>query len=220
MFGAGSGLRAANPPDGDAAPRLISRTGGGGETWADLAELKAAVARGNPRAEAWYGELLLRGDGVPRNDREAVALLEKAARAGHSGAAFRLGMLLSHGQNGVATDPARALAYFRAAAAGGEAEAFFNIGAAYASARGVKRNYAEALAWLTVARQRGADGGAERNLREQLKSRPTWIATAERRAAEIAAEYTGRQVVDFLPPPAPLDAPVDPLRPAPPSSRP
>ncbi|MBI5692856.1 MAG: sel1 repeat family protein [Verrucomicrobia bacterium] len=204
---------AASPAPETAAPQLLSRTGGGGESWADLPELRAAVARGNPRAQAQLGEMLLRGDGVPRDDQEAVRLLEAAARSGHGGAAFRLGMLLSRGQAGVAEDPERALAYFRAAAAGGEAEAFFNIGAAYASARGVKRDYAEALGWLMVARQRGADAGAERALREQIRSRPTWIATGEKRAVEIAAEFKDRKVTDFLPPPAPLDTRYDPLRP-------
>lgn len=201
----------------DSAPVLLARTGGKAEAWADLAELQAAAAQGNPKAETQLGELLLRGDGITRDDARAVALLEKAARAGHSGAAFRLGMLLTSGENGVAVDPARALAYFRAAAAGGAVEAFFNIGAAFASGRGVKRDYAEALAWLIVARQRGADGRAEESLRAQIKSRPAWIATGERRAKEIAAECNHRKVVDCLPPPAPLDRFYDPLKPVPPS---
>lgn len=197
----------------DSAPVLLSRTDGGGATWADLAELQAAAAKGNPKAEAHLGEMLLRGDGVPQDETRAVALLEKAARAGKSAAAFRIGMLLSHGENGVAQDHARALAYFQAAAAGGEAEAFYNIGAAHANGRGVKRNYAEALGWLIVARQRGADPSAEQALRAQLKSRPSWIETGERRAREIETEFKDQQVVDRLPPPAPLDTKVDPLRP-------
>lgn len=208
-------LLAASAPkkSGDSAPVLLSRTGGGGGTWADLKELQAAAAKGNPKAEAQLGELLLRGDGIARDDTRAVALLEKAARAGHSGAAFRIGMLLAHGDNGVAEDPERALAYFRAAAAGGEAEAFFNIGAAYASARGVKRSYAEALGWLIVARQRGADGRTEEALRARIQRVPSWIAAGERRAKEIEAEFKDRKVVEFLPPVAPLDRPVDPLKP-------
>ena len=197
----------------DSAPVLLSRTGGGGATWSDLKELQQAAAKGHPRAEAQLGEMLLRGEGIARDEVRAVALLEKAARAGQSGAAFRIGMLLSQGEAGVARDPARALAYFRAAAAGGEAEAFFNIGAAYASARGVRRNYAEALGWLIVARERGASPSAEQALRAQIKSRPSWIETGERRAKEITREFADKGVLDFLPPPAPLDAVVDPLRP-------
>ena len=113
-------LVAANAPKpaADSAPVLLSRTGGGG-AWADLKELQQAAAKGNPRAEAQLGELLLRGEGVARDESRGLALLEKAARAGQSAATFRVGMLLAHGECGVAKDPTRALAYFRAAAAGG-----------------------------------------------------------------------------------------------------
>ena len=185
----------------DSAPVLMSKTGGG-DSWADLAELQAAAKKGNPKAETQLGEMLLRGDGVPKNEAQGVALLEKAARAGQSAAAFRIGMLHANGEGGLPKDPARALAYFRAGAAGGEAEAFFNIGAAYASARGVKRDYAEALGWLIVARQRGADPNAEKSLRAQIKDRPDWIATGEKRAKEIEKDFSGKKVTDFLPPPA------------------
>ena len=216
MAGAALPLQAAasspKKPPQDSAPVLMSRTGGGG--WSNVKELEQAAAKGNPKAEAQLGELLLRGDGVSKDESRGIALLEKAARAGNSAAAFRIGMLLAHGEHGVAKDPDRALAYFRAAAAGGEKEAFYNIGAAYGSGRGVKRSYAEALGWLIVAREHGADAQGETALRAQIKSRPDWIATGERRAKEIMQEFAGKKVTDFLPPPAPLDEPVDPLKPA------
>lgn len=221
LIGLGSPVAAVtSKPATESAPVLVSRTGGGsGETWADMKEMQAAAEKGNPKAEAQLGECLLRGEGIPRNDTRALALLEKAARAGHSGAAFRIGMLLAEGTNGAAKDPARALAYFRAAAAGGEVEAFFNIGAAHANGRGVKRNYAEALGWLMVARERGADPAVERALRAQIQRAPTWIATGERRAKEIPVEFENKRVVDFLPPVAPLDQVYDPLKPVSPSAR-
>jgi TPR repeat protein len=195
---------------GDSAPVLMSRTGGG-SSWADLKELQQAAAQGNPKAEAALGEMLLRGDGIAKDEARGVALLEKAARAGHSAAAFRLGMLLADGEAGVAKDPARSIDYFRAAAAGGEAEAFFNLGAALAG----KRNYGEALGWLILARERGAGGDTESRLRAQLKSYPRTIATGERRAKEIAAELKDKKVADLLPPAAPLDRAADPLKPRP-----
>lgn len=196
----------------DSAPVLMSRTGGGG-SWADLKELQQAADKGNPKAETQLGEMLLRGDGIAKDEARGVALLEKAARAGQSPAAFRIGMLLANGESGVAKDLPRALAYFRAAAAGGEAEAFFNIGSAYAGGRGVRRDYAEALGWLIVAKQHGAQSNAEASLRAQIKSRSDWIATGERRAKEIEREFADKKVVEFLPPVAPLDVPVDPLKP-------
>jgi hypothetical protein len=200
--------KAASKEPKDSAPVLMSRTGGG-DSWADMAELQQAAKKGNPKAEAQLGEMLLRGDGIPKDETRGVALIEKAARAGNSAAAFRIGMLLANGTNGVVKDPTRALAYFRAGAAGGEAEAFFNIGAAHASGRGVKRDYAEALGWLIVARQRGANPSAEQSLRTQIKAQPNWIATGEKRAKEIESEFAGKKVADFLPPPAPLNQPID-----------
>jgi len=212
-----SAAKAEKKPAGkktdESAPVLMSRTGGGGEMWANVKELEQAAVKGNPRAETQLGEMLLRGDGIPKNEARGVALLEKAARSGQGPAAFRIGMLLAHGESGVANDPVRALEYFRAAAGGGEAEAFYNIGAAYASARGVKRNYAEALGWLMVAKKRGAQSNAEEALRAQLKSRKDWIATGERRAQEIEREFAEKKVVDLLPPVAPLDRPFDALKP-------
>lgn len=215
FFALPSGFAAKAPKEtSESAPVLMSRTGGAGGGWADLKELQQAAAKGNPKAETQLGEMLLRGDGIAQDRAKGVALIEKAARAGQSAAAFRIGMLLAHGESGVARDPVRALAYFKAGAAGGEAEAFFNIGAAYASARGVKRDYAEALGWLIVAGKRGTNSSAEQSLRAQIKSRADWIATGERRAKEIEAEFTGKKVTDFLPPVAPLEEPVDPLKPA------
>jgi len=198
--------KARETKEKDSGPVLMSRTGGaGGDSWADLKELQQAAAKGNPKAEAQLGEMLLRGDGIAQDEARGVALLEKAARAGNSAAAFRIGMLLAHGDRGVAKDSQRALAYFRAGAAGGEKEAFFNIGAAYTNGLGVKRDYGEALGWLIVARQKGAQAQAEEALRAQLKtSYPPWITKGERRAKEIEVEFTGKKVVDYLPPPAPL----------------
>lgn len=186
----------------DSAPVLMARGGGGGALWSNLKELRDAVSAGNVSAEAQLGEMLLRGDGLPSDEGAAVILLEKAARGGHAGAAFRVGMLLSQGEGGIGRDLGAALAYFKAAAAGGEKEGFFNIGAAFASARGVKRDYGEALGWLIVARQYGADVSAETSLRLQIKSQATWIAKGERRAKEIAVEFTGRKVTEFLPVPS------------------
>jgi TPR repeat protein len=192
----------------DAKPILLSRTGGA--AWANAKELEASAKNGNPKACAQLGEALLRGDAdFPQDVPRALVLLEQAARAGQASAAFRLGMLLDHGDH-VAPDHARALAYFRAAAAGGAAEAFHNLGVAYSTAgHGVKRDYPEALAWLILARQHGTTTNADDALRAHLRSlrRPEWIAAGEKRAAELARELAQGNVGKFLPPPAPFDRP-------------
>lgn len=186
----------------DSGPILMSRNGGG-KTWANVNELRAAAEKGDPKAEAQFGEILLRGEeGVTQDRPRAIAMLEKAAHAGESSAAFRLGMLYDDG-TGVSQDRPRAMAYFRAAAAGGAMEALHNIGAAYASARGVRRDYAEGLAWLMLAKKRGSESPAEQALRAQIQRQPRaaeLVATAERRMAEIERELAGKQVTDLLPP--------------------
>ncbi|HEY1109323.1 MAG TPA: tetratricopeptide repeat protein, partial [Opitutaceae bacterium] len=156
--------------------------------------------KGEPEAQEQLGEMLLRGDDeVKKDEFRAVELLERAARAGRWGAAYRLGMLLTEGKAGLEKDLARALDYFRAAAVAGDKQALYNLGAAYASGRGVKRDYGEALAWFILARKNGEPLQVEVDLRRGMKSVPAWIARGERRSHEIAEELKGRKVTDFLP---------------------
>jgi TPR repeat protein len=187
----------------DEKPVLVSRAGGA--SWSDVAELKASAKQGNAKACAQLGELMLRGDAeVARDVPAAVAMLEQAARGGEASAAFRLGMLLVEGEV-LAADPARALAYFRAAAAGGALEGFHNLGVAFSTGRGTKRDYPEALAWLLLAKQHGDTTSAAEDLRKHLKSlgHPEWITAGDRRALELEREISRGGVAGFLPPPAP-----------------
>lgn len=172
------------------------------ERYLDVDELRDAAEKGEPEAQEQYGEMLLRGeDDVKKDEFRAVELLERAARAGRWGAAYRLGMLLTEGKGGLEKDPERAIHYFRAAAVAGDKQALYNLGAAYASGRGVKRDYGEALAWFILARKSGEPLQVEIDLRQGMKSVPAWIARGERRSHEIAEEFKGRKVTDFLPPP-------------------
>lgn len=187
----------------DSAPVILSRKSAVG--WSNVAELQATAQKGNPKACAQLGEMLLRGTNVPQDGPRALVLLEQAARAGEASAAFRIGMLLEDGDC-VARDEARALAYLRAAAAGGWAAAFGNVGIAYSTARGVKRDYAEALAWLLLAKKHGVAGPTVEELQAHIKSlgHPEWLAAGERRAPEIERELTHGGVAALLPPPVVL----------------
>jgi TPR repeat protein len=208
-------LPSAPAAERDSAPVLLSRTAGGA-SWSSVAELKDAAEKGNPKAQAYLGEIMLRGEGVPQNRRQAIELLDKAARAGEGSAAFRLAMVLDDGDE-VEQDRPRAFGYFRAAAAGGVTEAFHNIGAAYAGGRGVKPSPTEALAWFILARKRGAESEAENLLRERLEAmrRSQWIAAAERRAEELEREIAQQKVADLLPEPAAINVIVEDAPPPP-----
>jgi TPR repeat protein len=157
-----------------------------------------------------YGEALVLGDQVTKDEATGVVFLRRAADLGEPSAAFRLGKLMDDG-SGLPRDLKRALGYYRAAAAGGVGEAFFNLGAAYASGRGVKRDYAEALAWLILAREAGITNSGESQVRARISAakRPDWLTRGEARVAELQRELEGRSVREWvdlaegrLPPPA------------------
>jgi TPR repeat protein len=199
----------AEPDARDSVPILMSKTdGAGGDMWANVKELTAAAEKGNPKAKAQLGEMLLRGDAehkVTQDRPRAIAMLEEAARAEVPSAAFRIGMLLDDGEF-VLQDNPRALFYFRSAAAGGASEAYFNIGAAYAGGKGVKPDLAEGLGWLILAGNKGATREAEEALRTQLEANggSHLIAQGEKRAEEIERELAARKPVEWLPPVLPI----------------
>lgn len=196
--------KAAEPAD--APPQLIS-THGGGPKWKNVPELIVFAAKGDPQACLELGDRTLEGDGVPRDVAKAATLYEQAAKAGAADGWFRLGKIYHDGLLDV-PDYGKALDYFTTAAKAGVVEAQHNIGAMLVSARGVKRDYIEGLAWLIVAKQAGAASDAETQVRARVSRRPADITTAEARAAEIVADLPNVVVHATL-----LNKPVAPVPP-------
>ncbi len=199
----------------DAAPQLIS-TQGGGPKWTTVEQLKQFAEKGDPQACFELGARSLEGDGVPKDAAKAIPLFETAAKGGVANAWFKLGKIYHDGLVGT-PDYGWALEYFSQAARARVVEAQHNIGAMLVSARGVRRDYVEGLAWLIVAKKSGAPADAETQVRTRLAKRTTDIAAAEARAAEIAgdlphatvrATLTGKTTRPPEAPPAPPAAPV------------
>ena len=170
----------------DAPPQLISIKGGGPK-WTTVEQLKQFAAKGDPQACLELGDRTLEGDGVPRDVPAAAALYEQAARGGVANGWFRLGKIYHDGLIGE-PEYGRALEHFTTAARLGVVEAQHNIGAMLVSARGVKRDYIEGLAWLIVAKKSGAASDAETQVRDRIAKRPADIAAAEARATEIGRD--------------------------------
>lgn len=207
----------------DAPPQLIS-TKGGGLKWKNVTELQQFADKGDPQACFELAERSLEGDGVPRDVAKATALFEQASKGGVVNGWFRLGKIHHDGLAGT-PDYGWALEYFTKAAQAGVVEAQHNIGAMLVSARGVKRDYVEGLAWLILAKKSGAPTDAEAQVRTHLAKRPAEIASAEARAAQLAgdlpnatvrATLTGKTSRPPALPPAPVTKPVVvPLKPTP-----
>lgn len=176
----------------DERPKLLSTTGDG-PRWKDEAEMKRMAEAGDAEACLEMGLLAENGSANPPDYIEARMWYERAASKGVIEADFRLGKLVSEGLGG-SENQAAAFHHYLKAAEGGMALAQYNVGAMLSSGRGVRRNYVEGLAWLIVAsRDPEIDPEGERRLREHLGRRPSDIAAAEKRAAELVAKLTERE---------------------------
>ena len=81
---------------------------------------------------------------------QAMALLKRSADAGHAPSQSLLAYILDK-----AEFDEDAVAYYRKAAAQGDAEGEFGLGSMYAAGEGVKRDRAEARKWITRAAEKG-----------------------------------------------------------------
>jgi hypothetical protein len=81
---------------------------------------------------------------------QAMALLKKSADVGHAPSQSLLAYILDKAEFNE-----EAIAYYRKAAAQGDAEGEFGLGSMYAAGEGVKRDPVEARRWITRAAERG-----------------------------------------------------------------
>ncbi len=112
------------------------------------------AADGEAVAQAFLGEMYLRGQGVGRDEAEAARLFRLAAEQGHPGAQFRLARLYWHGR-GVEQDNARAVSWMRRAAAAGNLDAQFAVAGIYDYGPPDLRDAQEAERWYRKAAAQG-----------------------------------------------------------------
>jgi TonB family protein len=94
------------------------------------------------------------GQGVSKDDAEAVRWYRKAAELGEMRAMTNLGVMLATG-SGVAKDEVEAVRWFRKAAEAGNALGMKNLGVAYENGQGVSKDDAEAVRWYRKAAELG-----------------------------------------------------------------
>jgi hypothetical protein len=197
----------------DEAPQLISTTGGKGETGPKtLPELQKLAATGDPDACLLLGLRCETGDGVTQDYVQARTEYERAAAGGVALAIYRLGRFYQNGF-GVDPDAARAGELYRLAGLADVPLAQYNLGAMLVSARGVRRDYVEGLAWLILASRNQIEADGEPRARAHLAGQPQVIAAAEKRAAELRKEIDARHgTKPSWPPPATSSVPPIPER--------
>jgi len=132
---------ASAPPDATTKPSIPMKT--------LQEEAKDAVKKG-----LMYGT----GNGVQKDEAEAVRWFRKAAEAGNSEGMYNLGIAYANGL-GVEKNMVEAVKWFRMGVDAGKKDGMYYLGVAYASGLGVEKNEAEAVNWYRKAIEVG-DAGA------------------------------------------------------------
>jgi serine/threonine protein kinase len=158
-----------------AAERALAR--GNYAEGADL--LKPLAERGGARAQYLLATLLLAGQGVARNEQEALRLLGRAAEQGLAAAQTALGDAYASGR-GVARDDQAARDWYQKAAAQGDAEAQTRLGDMFASGRGVPQNAFQAYVWYGIAARSGSAAAREKQARTAPQLQPAEVQQADR----------------------------------------
>ena len=147
----------------------------------DLDTVRQAADQGDAEAQYNLGVIYNNGEGVPKDDAEAVRWFQLAAEQGYAKAQFELGYKYRWGQ-GVPLDDAEAVRWYRLAAEQGDDIGQFSLGTMYAVGQGVRKDSVLAHMWFNIA---GANGNeAARKQRDNLEDDMTRAEIS--RATELA----------------------------------
>lgn len=124
--------------------------------------LRKAAESGDARAQYRLGQCYFWGQGLPKDNTEALKWYRKAAEQGNADAQSQLGALIGNGC-GIAQDYGEAIKWFRKAAQQGNASAEDSLGQCYFYGRGLPIDYTEAVKWFRKAAEQGM-AGAQANL--------------------------------------------------------
>jgi TPR repeat protein len=113
------------------------------------------AASGKAKDQYALGVMYLKGRGTHRDPAEALSWFLKAAKQGHTRAAYKAGKLLLQGGEGVESSPKRAVRLLTYSAESGYIPAQYMLGKAYATGEAGKRDMPQALQWLGKAKLNG-----------------------------------------------------------------
>lgn len=120
----------------------------------ELTEITAKATKGDAAAQFELGRRYSSGEGVTKDEAQALAWFQKAAAQGHTKAEVSLGSIFAHGF-GVPQDWAESIRWYRLAAAKGDTTAQHNLGLDYAHGHGVEVDPRQAAIWFRKAADQG-----------------------------------------------------------------
>ncbi|MBM4393779.1 MAG: sel1 repeat family protein, partial [Deltaproteobacteria bacterium] len=151
--------------------------------------------QGDATAQYNLGFMYAKGEGVPKDDAEAVKWYRKAADQGLADAQYNLGVMYAVGK-GVPKDDAEAVKWYRKAADQGLAGAQYNLGLMYRYGMDVPKDAAEAYAWYNLAAVSGGGDSFYRKQRDEIEKTmsPGNLVKARARANELKKLIEERRV--------------------------
>jgi TPR repeat protein len=123
-----------------------------------IADMKEMANAGDVKSQVQLGLIYLTGDGVRKDDVEAVKWLRKAADQDNPTAERYLAEMYFKGR-GVPADNAEAVKWLRFAAEQGDAESQHNLAVMYIQALGIPKNLKEAAKWMYKSAEQGLAAG-------------------------------------------------------------
>ncbi len=117
--------------------------------------LRAAALAGDPAAAYEVGARFAEGRGVGPNAARAADWFAFAVSRGSIPAAYRLGVLLEKGSEGLPRDVARARNLYESAAQAGNVRAMHNFAVLLAEGVDGQPDYTQAVMWFRKAAERG-----------------------------------------------------------------
>lgn len=154
----------------------------------------AYYENGDLEAAVEVGECYYEGDGIEKNEKEAVKWFTYAAEGGFVGGQHNLGVCYNFGY-GVDINYEEAAKWFHLAAEQGSKLSQYNLGVMYKNGQGVEKNPEEGVKWYRLSAEQGcalaqfglgvsyANGsGVEKNIDEAIK----WYKLAAEQGDENA----------------------------------
>jgi len=123
-----------------------------------IANLKDVAYAGDSNAQVQLGVIFLTGDGVAKDDAEALKWLRKAADQDNALGERYLAEMYFKGR-GVPADSSEAAKWLRMAAEQGDAQSQHNLAVLYTQGEGVPRNLKDAADWMRKAADQGLSAG-------------------------------------------------------------
>ncbi len=137
----------------------------------NIATLHKQAKEGNAEAQYELAKAYLSGTGVPKDSKQGVDWLRKAANLEHPAAELALAIMYMEGEQYIPKDPKQGLEWLRKSAAQGYGPAEYNLGSLYRrgdEATGIPKKPHEAANWFRkAARQQGAN--SQTSLQEMLQ---------------------------------------------------